>query len=58
MRDVSGRGGGGWPNPCGPAGKLAIAIDLIPDFIPVLGYADDAIVVLRLVVSRAGQGRG
>jgi uncharacterized membrane protein YkvA (DUF1232 family) len=36
---------------------LALPIDLVPDFIPVLGYADDAIavaLVLRSVVRRAG----
>jgi uncharacterized membrane protein YkvA (DUF1232 family) len=36
---------------------LATPIDLIPDFVPVLGYADDAVVVvlaLRLVLRRAG----
>ncbi|MEV6447475.1 YkvA family protein [Amycolatopsis sp. NPDC051716] len=38
---------------------LALPIDLVPDFIPVLGYADDAILVsavLRSVVRRAGLG--
>jgi uncharacterized membrane protein YkvA (DUF1232 family) len=36
---------------------LALPIDLVPDFVPVVGYADDAIVaafVLRSVARRAG----
>ena len=36
---------------------LAFPIDLVPDFIPVIGYADDVVivcVVLRSVVHRAG----
>jgi len=38
-------------------GYLASPIDLVPDFIPVIGYADDAIaigIVLRGVIRRAG----
>jgi uncharacterized membrane protein YkvA (DUF1232 family) len=36
---------------------LAVPIDLVPDFLPVVGHADDAIMValvLRSVVRRAG----
>lgn len=38
-------------------GYLALPFDLVPDMVPVLGWADDAIVValvLRAVVRRAG----
>lgn len=36
---------------------LALPIDVVPDFIPVIGYADDAIIValvLRSVIRRVG----
>lgn len=38
-------------------GYLASPIDLVPDFIPVIGFADDVIItslVLRSVIKRAG----
>jgi uncharacterized membrane protein YkvA (DUF1232 family) len=38
---------------------LALPIDLVPDFVPVIGYADDAVIVaftLRSVIKRAGYG--
>jgi uncharacterized membrane protein YkvA (DUF1232 family) len=38
-------------------GYLALPFDLVPDFLPVIGYADDAVVVvwtLRSVVRRVG----
>ena len=40
-------------------GYLLSPIDLVPDVVPVLGYADDVVVVawvLRSVVRRAGSG--
>jgi uncharacterized membrane protein YkvA (DUF1232 family) len=37
---------------------LASPLDLVPDFLPVIGYADDVIIValvLRSVIRKAGQ---
>lgn len=39
-------------------GYLLFPLDLVPDFVPILGYADDAVIValvLRSVVRRAGE---
>ena len=38
-------------------GYLLLPIDLVPDFIPLVGYADDAVIViwaLRSIAKRAG----
>ena len=38
-------------------GYLILPVDLVPDFVPIIGYADDAIVValvLRSVIHQAG----
>jgi uncharacterized membrane protein YkvA (DUF1232 family) len=38
-------------------GYLAVPIDIVPDFVPVLGYADDAIIV-ALVLRSATRSAG
>ena len=41
-------------------GYLASPIDLVPDFIPIVGYADDVILValvLRHIMRKAGPGK-
>ena len=40
-------------------GYLAFPLDIVPDFLPVVGYADDVVIAgaaLRSVVRRAGPG--
>ena len=39
-------------------GYLALPIDLVPDVIPVIGYADDAVVVALALRSVTPRSRG